>query len=121
MRNYLDVITDDMMAADTQKSLLKFLAANPELDIANQLDKLKDNLNDGKVLLLQFEELYSTVDTLELQYEASRLRAKVVEYYVKQQKTKLSKKLAEASDSDQEKILSEVRSLDQLLKKVKDK
>jgi DNA primase len=121
MRGYLDVITDDMMATDTQKSLLKFLAANPEFDIANQLDELKDNLNDGKVLLLQFEELYSTVDTLELQYEASRLRAKVVEYYVKQQKTKLSKKLAEASDSDQEKILSEVRSLDQLLKKVKDK
>ncbi|HEX5798130.1 MAG TPA: DNA primase [Candidatus Saccharimonadales bacterium] len=120
-RNYLDAITDEMMATDTQKSLLKFLAANPKFDSASQLDELKDNLNDGKVLLLQFEELYSTVDTLELQYEASRLRAKVVEYYVKQQKTKLSKKLAEAPDSDQEKILSEVRSLDQLLKKVKDK
>ncbi|MEX2014849.1 MAG: hypothetical protein WD885_02845, partial [Candidatus Saccharimonadales bacterium] len=75
----------------------------------------------GKVLLLQFEELYSTVDTLELQYEANRLRAKVVEHYVKQQKTKLSKKLVGSADSDHEKILSEVRGLDQLLKKVKDK
>lgn len=120
-RGYLDLITSEMLVNDTQKSLLKFLVSNPDFDSASQLDKLKDNLDDAKILILQFEELYSSVDTLELQYEASRLRAKVIEYYVKQQKTKLSKKLANITDSDQEEILSEVRNLDQLLKKVKDK
>ncbi len=120
-RGYLDLITDEMMVTDTQKTLLKFLISHPDFDSIDQLGKLKDNTNDAKILLLQFEELYSSVDTLELQYEASRLRAKVVEYYVSKQKTKLSKKLADTSDSQHEKILSEVKKLDQLLKKVKDK
>lgn len=120
-RGYLDFVTGEMMVNDVQKFLLEFLISNPDFDSADQLDKLKNHLDDAKILLLQFEELYSSVDTLELQYEASRLRAKVIEYYVKQQKTKLSKKLAETTDSDQEKTLSEVKKLDQLLKKVKDK
>lgn len=120
-RGYLDLVTEDMMANDTQIFLLKFLVSNPDFDSAKQLDKLNDYLNDAKILILQFEELYSSVDTLELQYEARRLRAKVVEYYVRQQKTKLSKKLADTADSGQESILSEVKKLDQLLKKIKDK
>ncbi len=119
-RGYLEFITDEMMVTDSQKSLLKFLVANPEFDSADQLDKLKDNLDDAKILLLQFEELYSSVDTLELQYEASRLRAKIIEYYVKQQKTKLSKKLADTPGSDSNRLLTEVKKLDQLLNKVKD-
>jgi DNA primase len=119
-RGYLDFITDEMMVSDGQKSLLSFLIKHPEFDATSDLSKLKDNLDDAKILLLQFEELYSSVDTLELQYEASRLRAKVIEYYVKQQKTKLSKKLENTTDSEQQKILSEVKKLDQLLKKVKD-
>jgi DNA primase len=119
-RGYLDYITEEMMVNDVQKFLLGFLLANPDFDSTGQLDKLKDNLDDAKILILQFEELYSSVDTLELQYEASRLRAKVIEYYVKQQKTKLSKKLTDTTDSDHGSILSEVKKLDQLLKKVKD-
>lgn len=143
-RGYLDFITDEMMPNDTQKSLLKFLIVNPEFDTTDtkQLKKLNTQTQDfhkeagqgadeqsgtvqslgdyAKILLLQFEELYSSVDTLELQYEASRLRAKVVEYHVKQQKTKLSKKLGDTADSEHQKILSEVKKLDQLLKKVKD-
>ena len=119
-RGYLELVTKDMMANDTQRFLLEFLLLNPDFDSVKQLDKLKDNLDDAKILLLQFEELYSSIDTLELQYEARRLRAKVIEFYVKQQKTKLSKKLADTADSSHESILSEVKKLDQLLKKVKD-
>lgn len=119
-RGYLDLIKEEMLPTEPQKSLYKFLIAHPDFDSTSHLDRLKNNLDDAKILLLQFEELYSSVDTLELQYEASRLRAKIIEYYVKQQKTKLSKKLADTSDSEHEQILSEVKKLDQLLKKVKD-
>lgn len=128
-RGYLDLVKEEMLATEAQRYLYKFLVAHPDFDSSDsqqlkELDKqdaaIHELGNYVKILILQFEELYSSIDTLELQYEASRLRAKVVEYYVKQQKTKLSKKLADTSDTEHEQILSEVKKLDQLLKKIKD-
>lgn len=72
-----------------------------------------------KILVLLFEQLYASVDAQELQYEAQRLRAKVIEYFVQTQKTKLSALLNQAEGAEQTKVLSRVRELDKLLSQTK--
>lgn len=128
-RGYLDVVEPEMLPRDNQRQLLKFLSDYPEFD--GSLDQLKKSGNQQaeklqglhdycKILGLQFEELYSDVDTLELQYEAARLRAKVIEYFVKDQKTKLAGQLSDSSGDDVTSLLEQARELDQLLSKVQE-
>lgn len=120
-RNYLNMVEPDMVLGNEAKIVLEYLKAHPAFDgslgSAPELQQITDYV---KILSLQFEELYGTVDTLELQYEAARLRAKLVEYYVKQQKIALSAKFKDASDSEEQQLLAEAQKLDQLLKSTKE-
>lgn len=119
-RGYLEMITLEMMDTDEQKTVLDFLQNN--LDFDGKLEgapQLRNIANYVKILSLQFEELYGEVDTLELQFEAARLRARTIEYYTRKQKTLLSSQLEGASDAEQKKILTKVKSLDELLSQVK--
>lgn len=115
-RGYLDHVEVDMLTRDQAKLLLEFLKKNPEFD-GNVKDytELKEITDYVKIVSLQFEELYASVDTLELQYEAARLRTKVIEYYIKDQKTKLAQKLTDADGADATALLERARELDQLL------
>lgn len=119
-RGYLDLIEPQMLANENQVELLSFLRENPDFDgdVAHA-DKLKKIAEYAKILILQFEELYASIDTLELQYEAQRLRARIIEYYIHDQKLKLSGELQTSRDSDQTNILEEVHKLDKLLKQIK--
>jgi len=120
-RGYLGLIEPAMMLTAQQQLLLSFLQETPDFDGSlENAPKLKDITDYVKMITLQFEELYDNVDTLELQYEAARLRVKVVDYFVKQQKNKLSSQLKVADAALEPAILSEVRKLDQLLKAVKE-
>ena len=121
-RGYLDMVEPGMLLTDQSRKLLTFLSTHPEFDgnLANapELSQITDYV---KIVSLQFEELYGNVDTLELQYEAARLRAKVIDYFVKDQKTKLSGQLDQASDAQTTALLEQVRGLDQLLNRTKEK
>lgn len=120
-RGYLDILTEDMFDDDRARQTLTFLKNNLDFDGnlagAPELQLILDYV---KILSLQFEELYGEIDTLELQYEAARLRAKVIDHYVKQQKKILSHKLSDSSDAETSKLLRTVRELDQLLKRTKE-
>lgn len=119
-RGYLELITAEMMSADKQKKVLEFLQKN--LDFAGKLEKapqLGEVLDYVKILSLQFEELYGEVDTLELQFEAARLRTRIIEHYTKEQKTYLSSQLDSAGEKQQKEILTKVKELDSLLNKVR--
>ncbi len=142
-RGYLDMIEPEMLHNTHAKQLLVFLKTHPEFDgdlkeIQQHMTKdpvtkkdspqeddeqpLLQNYQDYvKIVSLQFEELYGTVDTLELQYEAARLRAKVIDYFVKEQKTKISSELEQATGKDATVLLERARELDQLLNRVKEK
>lgn len=120
-RGYLDLITDKMLVTEPQKAIFSFLKANPDFDgDLKKLSQLENVVNYVKILSLQFEELYAKVDTLELQYEAARLRARIIEYFVKQEKTKLSAQLASTDDSEHQAILTEASQLDKLLNQAKE-
>jgi DNA primase len=135
-RGYLELLAPEMMVTSDQEKILDFLKKNLGLDAADpkQLKILTNqtrtihteaaamrSLEDYvKILVLQFEQLYAKVDTLELQYEAARLRAKIIEYFVKQQKLKLSAQLGSVDESGHAAILNKVRELDRLLNKIGD-
>lgn len=120
-RTYLDMINSNMLVTEPQKKVFDFLQENPDFDgDLKKLAKLEIIADYVKILSLQFEELYATVDTLELQYEAARLRAKTIEYFVKQQKIELSAQLGRTEEFEHADILLKVRGLDQLLNQIKE-
>ncbi len=121
VRNYLDILSEHMLVKPEQVKILDFLKANPDFNSdTDKLSKLENISDYVKILVLQFEELYAKVDTLELQYEAARLRAKIIEYFVKDQKKKLSALLASTDEAKHEQILARVRDLDKLLNQTKE-
>jgi DNA primase len=120
-RGYLDLLSVEMMIKPEQKTVLEFLQTNPQFDgKITESPQLRDIADFVKILSLQFEELYGAVDTLELQYEAARLRARTIEDYIREQKKFISSELKVADDETQRKLLARVRELDQLLSKAKE-
>lgn len=120
-RGYLELISPQMLISTEQRAVLEFLVKNPSFD--GSLDKAKELLEITdyvKILSLQFEELYGTVDTLELQFEAARLRTRIIEYYVREQKKLLVKKLSDTDKDSQRAILKEVKELDTLMNRAKE-
>ena len=121
IRAYLGVLSIDMMPSQDSKKVLEFLKSNPAFDGDMKSAKpLKETINYAKVLSLQFEELYGDVDTLELQFEAARQRAKILSHFVKQSKKTLSEELKNASGKKEQALLKRSAELDKLLNSAKD-
>jgi len=120
-RGYLELISPQMLMNDEQRAVQEFLVKNPSFDgrlaEAKELREITDYV---KILSLQFEELYGAVDTLELQFEAARLRTRIIEYYVREQKKLLAKKLSSTDKNNQHALLKEVKELDTLMNRAKE-
>ena len=121
MRGYLNELSDEMFVSDPSRAIFVFLNEHPDFDgsvkDAEGLTSVKDYV---KILSLQFEELYSNVDVLQLQYEAVRLRTRLVELFVKDQKKQIRLQMDEADDDRMSHFLGKVRDLDQLLNRTKE-
>lgn len=118
MRYYLQNVTLTMLPQANAKKLLSYLQKSPKASAKN-VSEVQDLTEYGKILELQFEELYGDVDDIELQYEANRQLSRLVENYVKTQKKELSAQLDDASESETRKLLEEVKLLDALLNKLR--
>lgn len=121
LRSYLDLITIDMLDGDDPKDLLTYLKAN--LDFSGKSDQLKDLIKIAdyvKMLSLQYETLYQSLDITEQHNEAQSLQVRLVDNYVKNQKHVLSRQLEDADERETERILGTVKSLDLLLKNSKE-
>ena len=120
MRSLLLAFNPDMLIGDPAKALHAFLQEHPDFEgdpvTAAKLQPIGDYV---KILLLQYEELYDSVEPSELRYEATRLQAKLIEQYVKMQKQGLVHRLQSASESETNELLEQVRTLDHLLKTYK--
>lgn len=119
-RHVLNKLAPDMFIGDDAKALYNFLQEHPDFAgdpaAATALQPLGDYV---KILLLQYEELYDTVEPAELHYEAARLQAKLIEQYVKMQKQRLVHKMQSASDAETKELLEKAKRLDHLLKAYK--
>jgi DNA primase len=119
LREFLDLITGDMLHTDNGKQLLEFLKQNPDFDGTTQ--KPVQNLADYvKIETLLYEELYHGLELNELHDETARLQAELVTKFIKTQKQLLSDLQREAVDDT---ILRELQEQDKqyniLLNKVK--
>ena len=92
---------------------------NQDLEEIN-IKKFKKIEDYVKIEQLLYEELYSGLDLNELHYEASRLKSRIVELYVKIQKENISQELKMSNTSKTRKLLEEAKRLDQLLNQTKE-
>lgn len=120
LREFMTIITDEMMFTEQGKALLKFLQANPDfhgkLEQSKELQKSADYV---KIQSLLYEELYQGLELNELHYEAARLQARLIAQFVKSKKDQLVSELESSDDANTRRILEQVKKYDQLLNQVK--
>lgn len=120
LREFMDIITPEMLFTAQGRTLLLFLQANP--DFHGKLEKSKDlqNLADYvKIQALLYEELYQGLELNELHYEAARLQARLIANFVKSKKEQLSGLLEASDETATRELLGQVKKYDQLLNQVK--
>ena len=111
-------ITPDMLSEQPAKELLDYLEKNPTFKLGQApLPKLKEYIT---ILTLLYEELYSHLEFIELEYEATRLQVRLIEQYVKTQKATLADKLADSGELETQNLLEQAKKYDNLLKLAKD-
>jgi DNA primase len=119
LRQYLLPLKPEMLNGEPAQAVLTFLQSNPvptdNLKLAPELQHFTDYV---KILSLQFEELYQGLETLELQYEAARLQARLIEQHVKTRKSELAAAMREQDEAALPALLAEARRLDNLLKEL---
>ncbi len=124
LRLYMEVATSQMLYGDVPREMFIFIAKNSKEKARDILESIKDvqNLSDyGKVISLLYEELYANLEFVELEYEAARLQVRVIEHFVKEQKSKITAVLkSTTSDDEVTELLQKAKKLDQLLKTAKE-
>ncbi len=121
LRKYLGLITKGMLLSDDAQTVLVFLQTHPEFTGDEvQLKDLRKVIDYVKMLTLQYETLYQSLDELELTNEAERLQVRLVEQYVKTKKHDLSVQMRTTTDTQTQDLLQEAKALDALLKKAKE-
>jgi len=104
-RRFLKDLSGEIFPTLEQKAVFEFLIKNetaePNITKYPQLREQEDYV---KILAVNFEELFQDIETLELQYEAERLKNKIIEQYVRVKKLEISEQLATA-DKNQERVL----------------
>lgn len=121
LRDLLKLVEPTMINSDEGKELLKILLKNPELDDEDSSSYGKNLITYVKIERLLYEELYSSLDLNELHYEAERLRSRLIEIYVKKQKSKIARELEKINMSNNRELLEQAKDLDRLLNEVKGK
>ncbi len=120
-RHYLDHTSKHMFTGTDAQTVAAYLQSDPDFDgnltKAKELQPISDYV---KILSLQFEELYGEIDMTELQYEAARLRATVIDHFVKKQNQIIRKKLKTASEAEAAGLLARVNKLNQLLRRTRE-
>lgn len=117
LRTRLEDLHEVMFETDKLKAAFKKLSGSSERG-----DKLFENDDYGKILSVQYEELYAGLEYIELEYEATRLQVRVIERYVKTQKRRLGQAFAAAKDDfEKAKLQAKDKGLNDLLKRAREK
>ncbi len=119
LREFLELVTPDMLYDDDARELLQFLKKNPDFDGKDGLKGVKDVADYVKIESLLYEELYQDLELNELHDEAARLQARLIENFVKTQKKKLAIEFGAADQTATRELLGQSKKYDELLKKVK--
>ncbi|MEK7561672.1 MAG: DNA primase [Patescibacteria group bacterium] len=118
IRTLLKGMKQQYFSGSSQKTLLEFLQKNPDFkgepQTAQQLQGASDYV---KIIALQFEELYQDLPQQDLKEQAARLKHRLLERYVKTQKTKLAEQMQDTTDEVQlQKLMQKANQLNTLIK-----
>jgi DNA primase len=102
LRQLIENCKSQFFSEGPQRDVFKFLKDNPDFDgdpkIAEQLQPISDYV---KILMLQFEELYSNLPLADLKEQAAQLKHRLIDRYVKIQKHKLAVAMQSAKDDNE--------------------
>jgi hypothetical protein len=98
--------------------VLKFLKSHPDFNgdpkLAGELQTVGDYV---KILLLQFEELYSNLPASDLEELAKKLKHRLIDRYVKMQNRNITKALdAAKTDAQRLELMKKANKLNELIK-----
>ncbi len=113
LKPFLEPIGPEMLSREVARQLFERLKAGADLKQVGRVASLSDYV---KIEVLQYEELYQGLELGELKYEAARLQSRLIEQYVKQQKSNISRELVQADETTTGSLLQEARRLDGLLR-----
>jgi DNA primase len=119
LREFLGLITPEMLYEDQARTLLDFLKENPDFDGKKGTEVVQNIADYVKIQSLLYEELYQGLELNELHSEAARLQARLIENFVKTRKRKLAQELEAAGQADARDLLGQSKKYDELLKQVK--
>lgn len=122
LRPQANLLTDRMFTTEQGRYVFRFLQKYP--GFAGDTAKLTQGLQErqvqslqdyAKIIALQHEELYGSVEAAELNYEITRLQARLIEQYIKHEKQNLAAHMASADDETLRQLLTQAKDLDVLL------
>lgn len=124
LRLYMDSVISQMFTSSDAQKMFEAIKQMPKDKARDILEAHKDEqiLTDyGKIVSLLYEELYAHLEFVELEYEAARLQVRVIEYFIKDQKQIITRKLtSETDETVVTELLTKAKKLDQLLKNAKE-
>jgi len=117
LRMYLKSITPDMLSDPTARQLLELLQADSTFMFDDNAipDGISGEFCQRMVLL--YEELYKSLELLELRNEAAQLQARLLQQYVKIKKTELAALMRQNGETPD--LMRQAKQLDELLKTVR--
>lgn len=118
LREFLALITDEMLYSDDARALLEFLKAHPDFDGKKDARGMQNIADYVKIQALLYEELYQDLELNELHDEAARLQVQLIDNFVKIQKTKLAGQYTDDQKTN-DKLLAQSKKYDELLNQVK--
>lgn len=116
----LDSMRPEMLEDGQAQTLLAFLQQNIDFNgEATQAETLRPIADYVKILGLHYEELYQSLESIELQNEVARLQVNLIDRYVKMQKQHITAQFQTADEKQMMTLLAQVKELDGLLKTYK--
>ncbi len=122
LRELLKPLKKSVFIQEDSINVYSLLSKTPDFDFNKSKAKLTEfNISTDyvKIIVLLYEELYQKLDLDSLYYEASFLRLRLVDNYVKSQKDDIQEKLLLANDTEVEALLKNVNNLNTFLNKIK--
>lgn len=119
-RRFASDLSEDLFQSEEQRNIYIFLRDNPTAEPKlSDHEQLRQHENYVKILVVNFEELFQDIETLELQYEAERLKNKIIEQFVRNKKIEISLELKNADKAKERDLLTQSGRLDKMLKSKK--
>jgi len=123
LRMYLKGVTAELLPEEGAKALLRLLEEESKINYEQVISKVADQQTTtvrdfAQIMVLLYEELYQSLELLDLRYEAAQSKARLIRQYVKTKKTELAKAMRDTGEAPD--LLKQAKQLDELLNTIKE-